>query len=99
MPKKSEYKQALAELRERHADKLEDVFMQMYNIVQNGEDDRDKINAAKVLAPMLGVTRPAPEKAKEPPPPPPSKKDHTKPELSPELKERLKNLYNASNPS
>jgi hypothetical protein len=93
MKDKSEYKKALTTLREENADKLSDIFKKMYSIVQTAEEDKDAVNAAKVCVSLLGVPRPTPEKAKEPPPEKIAKKDFKVPELSSELKERLKNIY------
>lgn len=68
MARKSEkYKQALSDLRAKHADKIELIFQKMFAISQSAEDQKDAVNAAKVCVSMLGVPRPAPEKVKEPP--------------------------------
>jgi hypothetical protein len=96
MKKKSEYKQALDKLRENHADELEDVYNRMAGIIKNGQsEDRDAINAAKVMAQLLGVARPVAERP-EPRKPADSARTIKKPELPPELKERLKNLANGT---
>jgi hypothetical protein len=91
--KKSEYRETLNKLREENADKLTDIFSAMYTIVRGEGEDKDKVNAAKVLVSLLGVPRPAPEKTKMAEMPEPPKKVIPKPELSPELKERLKGLH------
>jgi hypothetical protein len=70
-PKKtSDYKVALEKLRAKHADKIEHLFMDMYNIAHGtgpgGQptsiDDRDRVNAAKVCVSLLGVPRTATER-------------------------------------
>jgi hypothetical protein len=70
-PKKtSDYKVALEKLRAKHADKIEPLFRDMYNIAhgvrEDGQpvsiDDRDRVNAAKLCISMLGVPRTATEK-------------------------------------
>lgn len=59
----SKDKNALAALREKHADKIEEIFLTMYGIVTSkGAADKDKINAGKVAASVLGTPRPAAEK-------------------------------------
>lgn len=89
-PKKpSDYKTALAMLREKHADKLESLFVDMYNIAHavraDGEsisvEDRDRVNAAKVVVSLLGVPRTATEKPTEKPK---EEFKDEKPTLSPE---------------
>lgn len=63
-------KNALAALREKHADKIEEIFLTMYGIVTSrGAANKDKINAGKVAASFLGTPRPAAEKesSKKPP--------------------------------
>ena len=61
--KPSNYKEALEKLREDNADKLKEVFKTMYDITQNPEaEDKDRVNASKVVVSLLGVARPAPEK-------------------------------------
>jgi len=50
------------------------------------------VNAAKVCASLLGISRPATEKAPDKPPVPISRKNMQVPELPPELEERLKNI-------
>lgn len=63
MVKKSDYKAALERLREKHAEKLESIFNEMYSITQNPDsEDKDKVNAAKTCVSMLGVPRPTPDK-------------------------------------
>ena len=60
---KSDYKAAVERLREKHADKLESIFTEMYAITQNAEaEDKDRVNAAKTCVSMLGVPRPGAEK-------------------------------------
>jgi hypothetical protein len=89
----SEYKQAIETLREKHSDKIETIFLEMYGIVSGtGNDDKDRVNAAKVCASLLGISRPATEKAPDKPPVPISRKNMQVPELPPELEERLKNI-------
>jgi hypothetical protein len=70
-PKKpSDYKLAIETLRRKHADKLEPLFIDMYNIAHgrgpDGQpisiDDRDRVNAGKLCISMLGVPRTATEK-------------------------------------
>ena len=94
-PKKtSDYKEALSALREKHADKIEDLFLKMYKYaIDKGEDGetlgvdpKDSVNAAKVCVSLLGVPRTATEKP-IPPPPGGTKKD--KPILSPEQQKLL----------
>ena len=68
MSSKSEYKEAVKNLRERHADKLEDIFTTMYDITRSGEaEDKDRVNAAKVCVSLLGVPRPAMEREQKKP--------------------------------
>ena len=61
MPRKkvdSSYRQAVENLRNKHAEKIESVFLTMYDISQNGEaEDRDRVNAAKVVVSLMGVPR------------------------------------------
>ena len=70
-PKKtSDYKAVLAELREKHADKIEDLFIKMYKYAIDKDDDgntlgvdpKDSVNAAKVCVSLLGVPRTATER-------------------------------------
>jgi len=77
-PKKlSDHRVALARLRERHADKIEPLFLAMYKIALGPDaggqpiaEPRDQVNAAKVCATLLGTPRTATEK-------PEPKKDET----------------------
>ena len=69
MPRKKEsnYRQAIEKLREKHADKVEEVFLTMYGITQNSDvEDKDRVNAAKVAVSLLGVPRAATERAPVP---------------------------------
>jgi hypothetical protein len=70
-PKKpSDYKLAIETLRRKHADKLEPLFIDMYNIAHgrgpDGQpisiDDRDRVNAGKLCISMLGMPRTATER-------------------------------------
>lgn len=69
--KPSDYKAAIAALREKHADKIEDLFLKIYQYAVDrgddgltlGVDPKDSINAAKVVVSLLGVPRTATEKA------------------------------------
>ena len=71
--KPSDYKVALEALRKKHADKIEHLFMDMYNIAhglrEDGQpvsvDDRDRVNAAKVCVSLLGVPRAPTERPPE----------------------------------
>ncbi len=63
--KDSNYRQAVEKLREKHSDKIEEVFLTMYGIVKGDGDERDKVNAAKVAVSLLGVPKP-PTSPKEP---------------------------------
>ena len=83
MPRKkdSNYRAAVEKLREKHADKVEEVFLKMYDIALNGKEQKDSVNAAKVCVSLLGVPKP-PTMAKEPDKPSEIKKD--KPTLSKE---------------
>ena len=84
MPRKkdSNYRAAVETLREKHSDKLESIFTEMYAITQNHEaEDKDRVNAAKTCVSILGVPKP-PTMAKEPDKPSEIKKD--KPTLSKE---------------
>ena len=99
--KPSDYKAALAALREKHADKIEELFLKMYQYATDkgedgetlGVDPKDSVNAAKVVVSLLGVPRTATEKpSKEPTQP--SGKD--KPTLSPEQKKKLDEIWNNS---
>ena len=58
------YQQALIDLRAKHADKLESIFLTMYSITQGETEDKDKVNAAKVLVSLLGVPKPGSDKPK-----------------------------------
>jgi len=86
-------KKSIEELREKHSDKIEEIFLRMYGIVKDDKaPQRDAVNAAKVCASLLGISRPATEKAPDKPPVPISRKNMQVPELPPELEERLKNI-------
>jgi hypothetical protein len=99
--KQSDYKAVLSALREKHADKIEDLFLKMYKYAIDKDDDgqtlgvdpKDSVNAAKVCVSLLGVPRTATEK---PTPPPPGGNKKDKPTLSPiqekELDESLGTL-------
>ena len=95
-PKKtSDYKEALSALREKHADKIEDLFLKMYKYAIDkgddgetlGVDPKDSVNAAKVCVSLLGVPKAATEKSI--PPPPGGDKGKDKPTLSPDQKKEL----------
>jgi len=96
MPRKKEsnYRQAIERLRERHADKVEEVFLKMYDIALHGKEQKDSVNAAKDAVSLLGVPRAATEKV------PVTKSDTLvlekgtikKPELPTHLKEQLTRL-------
>lgn len=67
--KVSDNKVAIARLRERHADKIEPLFLAMYRIAIGTDDGgqplaepKDQVNAAKVCASLLGTPRAATEK-------------------------------------
>ena len=68
MPRKKEssYRQAIEKLREKHADKVEEVFLKMYDIALHGKEQKDSVNAAKVAVSLLGVPRAATERAPAP---------------------------------
>lgn len=68
-PKKdSHYRQAIESLRHKHAEKIEEVFLTMYGIAQNPEaEDKDRVNASKVVVTLLGVPRTGIEKPPEKP--------------------------------
>jgi len=60
---------ALEELRQRKFADLDAIYKAMYDITQSDEaEDKDKVNAAKVCATMLGIARPAQEKSAPPSP-------------------------------
>ena len=71
--KTSNYRLAVEKLREKHADKLDTIFTDMYNIAHSVDsnggyvsvEDKDRVNAAKVCVSLLGVPKP-PTAAKEP---------------------------------
>lgn len=55
---------ALEELREQKFKDLEKIYDAMFAIATSEDsEDRDKVNAAKVAATMLGLARPAQERA------------------------------------
>jgi len=93
--KQSDYKAVLSALREKHADKIEDLFLKMYKYAIDKDDDgqtlgvdpKDSVNAAKVCVSLLGVPRTATEKPTPPPPGGVTGKD--KPTLSPEQQKLL----------
>lgn len=92
--KDASYREAVDRLRAKHSDKIEDVFLTMYGIVQGGGEEKDKVNAAKVVVSLLGVPKP-PTSAKEPDPAPTAKQgNYKKPELPAHLKEQLGRLIN-----
>ena len=62
--KDAAYQQALIDLRSKHADKLESIFLTMYGITQGDSEDKDRVNAAKVLVSLLGVPKPGSDKPK-----------------------------------
>jgi len=63
------YKRAVDKLREKHAKKIEDIFLKMYDVVMNPESDkRDAVNASKVCASILGVPKPPTERSAPPKP-------------------------------
>ena len=68
MPKnKTAFQQAVADLREENADKLKIIFTEMYGIVKGtGNDDKDRVNAAKVCMSLLGTPKPPTEKSEAP---------------------------------
>lgn len=100
--KTSNYRLAVEKLREKHADKIEDLFLKMYQYATDkgedghtlGVDPKDSVNAAKVVVSLLGVPKP-PTAAKDS-----AQEDREqaakikKPELPPQLKEQLTRLLN-----
>lgn len=63
--KDAAYQQALVDLRAKHADKLESIFLTMYGIIQGDSEDKDKVNASKVVVSLLGVPKPGAEKPRD----------------------------------
>ena len=98
--KNQDYKAALAALREKHADKIEELFLKMYQYATDkgedgetlGVDPKDSVNAAKVVVSLLGVPRTAAEKPTAAPTTPTGK---DKPTLSPTHKKELDDLLGA----
>lgn len=86
---------AVEELRQKHFEKLEEIFLEMYGIVhftaedakakaKNGilpmpPENKDRVNAAKVCVQLLGISKPAAEKPAAAPPTPPTAKEQKSP--------------------
>jgi len=70
MKKQQDYKEVLAKLREKHADKIEPLFLAMYKIAMGKDEDgeslgiepKDSVNAGKVCTSILGLPKAATEK-------------------------------------
>jgi hypothetical protein len=81
---------ALEELRQRKFEDLEKVYEAMMGIVTSAEsEDKDKINAAKTAAQILGVARPAQERPAAGPVAP-TTDTAPAPALAPDVEARIK---------
>lgn len=84
---------ALEDLRERRFRDLEQIYDAMFALATNPEaEDKDRVNGAKVAAQILGVSRPAQEKAPAGPTGPTSGPDSPAPKLDPAVEARIKQV-------